>query len=49
MRFGIIGVGVGLAMAAYLIAQGATPMFRLIAFLPLWSGAIGIFQATGKT
>jgi hypothetical protein len=49
MNFGIVSVASGLVVAALLMGLGALHLFRLLVFLPIWAGAIGIFQATGRT
>lgn len=49
LRFGIVMAGVTVAAlsAAYLLALPRTA--RLVAFLPAWMAALGIFQYLEKT
>ncbi len=49
MRFGVVGLAVAGAAAVALIALGAPRLSRLALFVPLFVGAIGIFQARAKT
>lgn len=49
MRFGVALLTVGAALAVFLWVLGAHRPWRLALFLPLWAGAIGIFQAREKT
>jgi hypothetical protein len=46
---GFIGLGIGIAVAAWLIASGAPPRWRLALFIPLFAAALGYFQARDKT
>ena len=46
---GIIGLSVGIVLAALLIALRAPAMWRLLLFFPFLFGALGVFQARDKT
>lgn len=46
---GIIGFGVGIALAVILIALRAPGLWRLLLFFPFLFGALGVFQARDKT
>ena len=49
MRFGIVGLGVAVALAIVLLALGAPRGWRAVVFVPLWIGALGVLQARDKT
>jgi hypothetical protein len=49
IRFGLQVSAVCALLAVVLIASGAPRLWRLVLLLPLWSGAIGFFQAREKT
>lgn len=49
MTVGVIGLLVGLAAYAGLIASGSPRPWRALLFLPCWLGALGILQARAKT
>lgn len=40
-------LGVGILVA--LMLTGANRWWRIVLFLPFWMGALGLFQAMGKT
>ena len=46
---GLTGLATGVAIVASLVWTDATRWWRLVAFLPFWVGALGIFQATAGT
>jgi hypothetical protein len=46
---GVVSLGVGLLLAALLIATGVGRPWRLVVFGPIWVGAVGLFQAREKT
>ncbi len=46
---GVVMLAVGLGLAAGLLEGGAGRWWRLSAFVPLWIGALGIFQARAET
>jgi hypothetical protein len=47
--FGAAFLGLGVLAVAALIAGGASWFWSAALFLPLWVGALGLFQATGQT
>jgi hypothetical protein len=49
VRFGVISLVLGAFAVGVLVALGAARPWRLVAFVPLWTGALGIFQAREKT
>jgi hypothetical protein len=49
MRFGLIVLAATAAAGAVLIGLDVARMWRGLLFLPLFTGATGIFQATEKT
>lgn len=49
MTVGVIGLLVGLAAYAGLIASGSPRAWRALLFLPFWLGALGVLQARAKT
>jgi hypothetical protein len=49
MRFGLVALCVGLAMAAALFASGVQRWWRLVLFPPFWVAGVGVFQARDKT
>src|SRR5450432_668701 len=46
---GTVTMGIGAALAVYLVAAGAQRPWRLLVLLPFWAGAIGLFQVKEKT
>ena len=49
MRFGMVIFALG-GLAAVALFQVHWPRFsRVVLFLPFWLGALGVFQAAGKT
>src|SRR5271156_493645 len=49
IRFGIGFMAAGLLLAAILLATSVGRPWRLVVFVPLWIGALGVFQAREKT
>ena len=49
MRWGIAAFGLSAVAAVVLIAADAPRVTRLGLVLPLWIGALGVFQARDKT
>jgi hypothetical protein len=49
MRFGLMVLAVTAAAGALLIGLDAARLWRALLFLPLFTGATGVFQATEKT
>jgi hypothetical protein len=49
VRFGSVSLLVGVVSIAVLAVLGVPRAWRLVAFLPLWAGALGIFQAHERT
>ena len=49
MRFGLVGCGVALVLGMALLMLGTPRGWRALVFVPLWLGALGVFQAQGKT
>jgi hypothetical protein len=47
--FGLVLLALGGIAAAALIASRASWFWSAALFLPLWVGALGLFQATGQT
>lgn len=48
-RLGWTLLAAGAVAGVALVASGAGRWWRLTLFLPLWAGALGVFQARGKT
>jgi hypothetical protein len=46
---GVMALGASVLIAAALLVAGADRRWRLLLFLPLWFGALGVFQAKEKT
>ena len=46
---GVLGLFVGLAAFVALLVLGVPRVWRLGLFLPFWFGALGWFQAQGRT
>ena len=46
---GIVGLTVGLLLAAALITLRAPTMWRMLLFFPFLFGALGVFQSRDKT
>ncbi len=46
---GIVGITVGLVLAAMLIFLRAPALWRLLLFFPFLFGALGVFQSRDKT
>ncbi len=49
LRMGLMSFGAALLLAVVIFALGAPRAWRLTLFVPLWIGALGIFQALDKT
>jgi hypothetical protein len=49
MRFGVVLLGVGVAIAAAVVFYQAGRLSRLAVLLPFWAGGLGVFQARAKT
>ena len=47
--FGVMALGVGVAIAVLLVLIQAPLVWRLPLFLPFCAGALGVFQARDKT
>jgi hypothetical protein len=48
LTLGVVSLGIA-ALLALVLLPGPPKALRLIAFVPLWFGALGIFQALDKT
>lgn len=46
---GVMALGAGAFLAAALVVGGADRRWRLAVFVPLWFGALGVFQSNEKT
>ena len=49
LTFGVALLALGAGVAAALVATDVPRLWRVAVFLPLWAGAVGVFQAKGKT
>jgi hypothetical protein len=49
LTLGVVSLGVAVLLGTVLLAFGAAPGWRFALFVPLWIGALGIFQALDKT
>ena len=49
LTFGLIALGISVALFAVLDLSGAARPWRLALFVPLCFAGIGVFQAQGKT
>ena len=49
MRWGTASLALGGVLAAILINANVPSVWRLNLLLPFWLGALGVFQARGKT
>ena len=49
LTFGLLGFGAAVLAAIALLALGVPRGWRAVVFLPLWLGALGVLQASGKT
>ena len=45
----IVGLTVGVSVAFVLVVTGAPRLLRLVVFLPIWVGSLGLLQAREKT
>lgn len=48
-RFGFIALAAGVVLGMTLLMLGAPRGWRAMAVVPLWIGALGVFQARDKT
>ena len=48
LTFGVVSLGIA-ALLAFVLLLGPPNALRLVLFIPLWLGALGIFQALDKT
>ena len=48
-RFGLIGLAAAVVLGMALLMLGVPRGWRAVAFVPLWIGALGVFQARDKT
>jgi len=46
---GVAGLGVAVILAMAFLMLGAPRGWRAVLFVPLWIGALGVFQARDKT
>ena len=49
LRMGLMSLGAAVLLAVGIFALGAPRAWRLTLFVPVWIGALGIFQALDKT
>ena len=49
LNAGIVGLSVGIVLAAVLIAMRAPAIWRLLLLFPFLFGALGVFQSRDKT
>jgi|KBSMisStaDraftv2_1062788.scaffolds.fasta_scaffold14548_5 hypothetical protein len=49
LTLGLLALGLAAASAFILFTTGAPKPWRLGLFLPIWLGALGVFQAREKT
>jgi hypothetical protein len=49
LRLGLIGLAAGVVVGVSLLVAGVPRGWRCMAFLPLWVGWLGVFQARAKT
>jgi len=49
LRLGLLSLGVAILLGIAFFVLGASRGWRLTLFVPLWLGALGIFQALDKT
>ncbi len=49
LTLGLLALGVAAVSAFILFTTGAPTSWRLGLFLPIWLGALGVFQAREKT
>jgi hypothetical protein len=45
----VVGLTVGVSVAFVLVVTGAPRLLRLVVFLPIWIGSLGLLQAREKT
>ncbi|HEY3066753.1 MAG TPA: hypothetical protein VGL09_13235 [Methylomirabilota bacterium] len=46
---GVVMLAVGVGLVISVVALGAGRGWRLLAMLPFWAGALGLFQARAET
>jgi hypothetical protein len=46
---GAVSLALGVIAAALLLGFGAQRAWRIVVFLPVWAGALGLFQAKERT
>lgn len=46
---GMVAITVGVGLAFVLVVFGASRWLRVVIFLPVWIGGLGLFQAREKT
>jgi hypothetical protein len=49
LTLGVVSLVVAAVLATVFFAVGASPAWRFALFVPLWLGALGIFQALDRT
>jgi hypothetical protein len=49
LGLGVVALGISVALAAWLIANGASLRWRSLLFVPLFVAGLGYFQARDKT
>lgn len=49
LTFGVVLLGAAVLLGLLLVAVDAARPWRLALFVPLWIGALGVFQALDKT
>ncbi len=49
LALGLVSFGIAMLLGVVLFGFGAARGWRLVLFVPLWVGALGIFQALDKT
>jgi len=49
LRLGLVALGPAVLLGGMLLTLGAPHVWRVVLFVPLWIGALGVFQARDKT
>jgi len=49
LRLGLVALGAAVLLGGMLLTLGAPHAWRVALFVPLWIGALGVFQARDKT
>jgi hypothetical protein len=49
LTFGLVSLAIAVLLSAALFALDAGRAWRIALFVPLWIGALGVFQARDKT